>query len=225
MLQNIRDLYGKKLSASDGEIGRVKDFYFDDKSWVIRYLVADTGPWLTGRQVLLSPHSFGQFDPVAKTLHVSLTRQQIENSPSIESHQPVSRQYEIEYYRYYGWPAYWDGNALWGFGGYPGAMPPTRDAIEIGRPMQHREDKHLQSTQAVAGYQLQTADGTLGRVTGFMADDRTWAIRDLVIEAGHWYAGKEFMAPAKKVERISYQESTVVVRLTKAEIEKPMGLR
>ncbi len=50
--------YGHKLAALDGEIGSVKDFYFDDKTWTIRYLVADTEPWLPERLVLLYPHAF-----------------------------------------------------------------------------------------------------------------------------------------------------------------------
>ena len=100
MLRSINQLYGDKLGASDGEIGQVKDFYFDDQNWAIRYLVADTGSWLPGRQVLISPHAFGSLYQAGKLLLVNLTRKQIEDSPSIESHKPVSRQYEEEYYRY-----------------------------------------------------------------------------------------------------------------------------
>ena len=94
MLQSIKELYGQKLGASDGEIGHVKDFYFDDQNWVVRYLVADTGSWLPGRQVLISPHAFGSLHQAGKVLRANLTRKQIEDSPSIESHKPVSRQYE-----------------------------------------------------------------------------------------------------------------------------------
>src|SRR5579862_6064857 len=103
MIQSIKQLYGAKLGAVDGEIGHVKDFYFDDQNWTIRYLVADTGSWLSGRQVLISPHALGRLDQGEKILRVNLTRKQIEDSPSIASHKPVSRQYEEEYYQYYGW--------------------------------------------------------------------------------------------------------------------------
>jgi hypothetical protein len=102
MLQNIQQLYGNKLGASDGEIGHVKDFYFDDLNWVVRYVVVDTGDWLPGRQVLISPHAFGGLRQADKVLRLNLSRKQIEDSPSIASHQPVSRQYEEVYYRYYG---------------------------------------------------------------------------------------------------------------------------
>ncbi|MCX6954164.1 MAG: PRC-barrel domain-containing protein [Verrucomicrobia bacterium] len=220
MLHNTKDLYGYKLSATDGDIGRVRDFYFDDKTWVLRYLVADTGTWLTGRLVLLSPHAFGPLDDDDKTLEVNLTRKQIENGPTIEAHKPVSRQYEVDYYRYYGWPAYWDGGALWGMGGYPVVLPPTSDELEAHVQHHHRDDKHLQSAASIKGYPIQTTDGPIGHVTGFMVDDKSWAIRELVVETGHWYAGKEILIAPSKVTRISYEESQVYVHLTKADIER-----
>ena len=220
MLQNIKTLYGNKLAASDGEIGQIKDFYFDDKTWVIRYLVADTGSWLTGRQVLITPHAFGKLDQAEKTLQIKLHKTQIEKSPSIEAHKPVSRQYEVDYYRYYGWPAYWDGGAMWGFGGYPVVLPPPQEEMEAHLHHHHRDDKHLQSTHAVVGYDIQTTDGPIGSVSGFMVDDKSWAIRELVVETGHWYAGKEILIAPGKIDRISYEESKVFVNLTKADIER-----
>ena len=103
MLRSIKQLYGHSLGTAEGEIGTVKDFYFDDQHWAIRYVVVDTGAWLSGRLVLISPHAFGSFYEDGDSLLVNLTRKQIENSPAIETHKPVSRQYEEEYYRYYGW--------------------------------------------------------------------------------------------------------------------------
>lgn len=219
-VQNTKDLYGNKLAALDGDIGHVRDFYFDDNIWVVRYAIADTAAWLTGRLVLLSPHAFGKLDQDEKTLHINLRKTQIENSPSIESHKPVSRQYEVEYYRYYGWPAYWAGDAMWGMGGYPVLVPPVRDEIETQRLYYHRDDQHLQSTREVTGYPIEATDGKIGHVTGFLVDDRSWAIRELVVEAGHWYSGKEIRIPTSKVERISYKESKVVVNLSKSDIER-----
>lgn len=221
MLQNIKRLYGCRLVATDGPIGKIKDFYFDDQSWVIRYLVADTGTWLTGRQVLLSPYSFGIVDEYEKTLHLKLHKKQIENGPPIESHQPVSRQYEIEYYNYYGWPAYWDGGALWGFGSYPMVVPPPN--YEAGPRKQtalDRNDKHLQSSHAVLGYQLRTLDGEIGQVSGFMVDDRSWAIEEVVVKTGDWHSGKEILLSTEKVKRVSYENSELVVECTKADIQQ-----
>jgi len=63
MLINTKELYGRKLAAKDGEIGHVRDLYFDDTSWAARYVVVDAGTWLEGRLVLLSPHAFGRIEP------------------------------------------------------------------------------------------------------------------------------------------------------------------
>jgi sporulation protein YlmC with PRC-barrel domain len=224
MLRSIKQLYGNKLGASDGEIGQVKDFYFDDQNWAIRYAIADTGSWLSGRQVLISPHAFGRLDQAGKVLRVNLTRKQIENSPSIESHKPVSRQYEEEYYRYYGWPYYWQGGGLWGMSGFPILeLPPkplpSEPAIVSG-PQPERADAHLRSTQAVNGYHLQASDGMIGHVCDFMMDDKSWAIDQLVIKTGHRFSGKEVQIPTSKVDRISWDESTAFVNLTKEAVEQ-----
>ena len=220
MLRSINQLFGNKLGASDGEIGHVKDFYFDDRNWAIRYLVADTGSWLPGRQVLLSPYSLGRLDQGARILNVNLTRKQIEDSPSIESHKPVSRQYEEEYYRYFGWPYYWEGSGLWGLSGFPILeLPPKKLPREpdplIGPPVD-RPDAHLRSAQAVKGYHLRTNDGTIGYVCDFMMDAASWAIGQLVIKTGHRFSGKEVLIETKNVSRISYDESTVFATLTVA---------
>ena len=220
MLQSIKQLYGNKLAALDGDIGHVKDFYFDDENWVVRYLVADTGSWLTGRLVLLTPHAFGELDQNEKTLHVKLHKKKIQDSPSIESHKPVSRQYEADYYTYYGWPTYWDGSAMWGIGGYPIVLPPSKKEMEIQKKYHHRDDKHLRSMQAVTGYHIQSVDGEIGHVNSFLVDDKSWAIHELVVETGHWYSGKEILIPTSKVKRISYEESKVSVSLTKADIQQ-----
>jgi sporulation protein YlmC with PRC-barrel domain len=224
MLRSIKQLYGDKLGASDGEIGHVKDFYFDDQSWTIRYLVADTGSWLSGRQVLLSPHALGRLDQAEKILRVSLTRKQIENSPPIALHKPVSRQYEEEYYRYYGWPCYWQGDGLWGMSGFP-IVPlpvkplPNTPTIERGLPPKWA-DVHLRSAQAVNGYHIKANDGTVGHVCDFMMDAQSWEIAQLVIKTGHRLSGKEVLIPTKNVDRISYDESTVFVNLTGEAVEQ-----
>jgi hypothetical protein len=216
MLQNIKKLCGNKLAALDGDIGHVQDFYFDDKAWMIRYLVADTGSWLPGRLVLLSPHAFGRLDHYENTLYLKLLKKQIQNSPLIESQKPVSRQYENQYCRYYGWPAYWDGGTTWGSSGYPVIVPPPQEI-----PARHRRaDLHLQSIQAINGYDIQTIDGAIGHVSGLMVDDKSWAIRELVVETGHWYSGKEILISPRKIDGLRYPESKVLVNLTKADIQR-----
>ena len=224
MLRSIKQIYGDKLGASDGEIGQVKDFYFDDQNWAIRYLVADTGSWLPGRQVLLSPYSLGRLDQVGKVLRVNLTRKQIEDSPSIDLHKPVSRQYEEEYYRYFGWPYYWQGDGLWGLNGVPimelPLTPPPSELASATGAQPERADAHLRSTQAVNGYQLRLGDEMIGHVCDFMVDAESWAIYQLVVKTGHRFSGPDVLVEMKNVSRISYEESTVFADLTGEAIEQ-----
>jgi hypothetical protein len=224
MLRSIKKLFGDKLGAVDGEIGHIKDFYFDDRNWGVRYVVADTGSWLMGRLVLISPHAFGRLAPAGKVLSVHLTRKQIESSPSIESHKPVSRQYEEEYHRYYGWPYYWQGDALWGMSSAPIlTLPRTTPPIEplaANGPQSGHADVHLRSVQAVLGYSLQASDGTTGHVCDFMMDDHSWAIGQLVVKTGHRLSGQDVQIPAHKIARISYEDSTVFVNLTREAVEQ-----
>jgi hypothetical protein len=218
MLINTKDLYGSRLAATDGDIGHIKDFYFDDKTWVVRYLVADTASWLGERLVLISPHAFGRYDADARILPLNLTRRQIEGSPPIEAHKSVSRQYEVDFYRYYGWPTYWDGAAMWGLGDYPVVPAQAKSEFANGRRHHHRDDKHLQSALSVKGYPIQATDGILGHVSGFLVDDRSWAIREVAVESGHWYSGKEILISPEKIEKISFEKSVVIVGLTKEDI-------
>jgi hypothetical protein len=224
MLQSIKQLYGHKLGALDGELGRVKDFYFDDLNWVVRYVIVDTGSWLSERQVLISPHAFSSFAPDEKTLLVNLTRKQIEDSPLIALHKPVSRQYEEEYFRHYGWPSYWLGAGLWGAIGLPTTDQPVKPlpcepaAAETPRP--RGPDAHLRSTQAVNGYHLSANDGVIGHVSDFLMDPQNWAITQLVVKTGHRISGKEVQVPTEQAVRISYEDSTVFTALTKEAVSE-----
>lgn len=216
MLISIKDLIGNRLGASDGEIGCIKDFYFDDKHWAIRYVVADTRGWIEGRQVLLSPHAFDRLPRTGKTLPVHLTRTQVEESPPMETHQPISRKYEEEYYRYYGWPYYWQGSAVWGLGGFPILSAKTKPfAGEKSAPIrsqQHPPPTHLQSVLAILGYQIQVGTEITGCVTDFLMDDKSWVICQIAVNTGSRFSGKRvFLSPAQ-VARLSWDESKLIMR-------------
>jgi hypothetical protein len=175
--------------------------------------------------VLLSPHAFGSFHQDGDVLLVNLTRQQIENSPSIDSDKPVSRQYEEDYYRYYGWQPYWEEADLWGASAFPMAPPPQlapSAPANLGNSPYSEDDPHLRSTQAISGYHIQTSDGTIGHVTDFIIDDQNWTVCHIVVETGHWFSGKEIAISPEQIDHISYAESKVLVKLTKeAILEKP----
>jgi len=219
MLQSINQLYGNKLGASDGEIGHVKDFYFDDQNWTVRYLVADTGSWMPRRLVLISPHAFGNLYQGGKVLLVNLTRQQIAKSPSIDLHKPLSRQYEEEYHRYYGWPFYWRGGQLWGMSAFPimssARMRFSNEQSIAKNEKQEYRDSHLRSARAIDGYHIQAIDEVIGSVTDMVMDDENWTIQHIVVDTGHWMSGKRVMISPSQINRIVWDESKVHVNLTR----------
>jgi hypothetical protein len=206
MLHSIQQRYGEKLRATDGEIGHVRDFYLDDKNgWAVRYVVADTGGWLPQRIVLISPHALGRLYPKGKVLLVNLTREQIEKSPSIDEHKPLSRQYEEEYHRHYGYPYYAEAWPLWGLAEYPVMAPPPPVANTNHRGV----DSHLRSARFVKGYKVEATDGLIGHLADFLIDGRTWKIREIAVKVGHWYSGHTVRIPTEKVCRISYHDAAV----------------
>jgi hypothetical protein len=217
MLQRAKELRGHTLGARDGEIGKVTEFFFDDKSWTIRYLVADTGGWLSGRQVLISPYALDPANKGSKVIPVDLTRTQIENSPSLATDRPVSRQYEDDYYAYYGWPGYWDGPYTWGPNAYPTR---GRDRWSETSRRERNNDPHLRSTLDVTGRDIQAQDGGIGHIADFVIDDETWTIRYLIVDTQNWWPGKKVLISPRWIERISWEESKVFINLTREAIKQ-----
>jgi hypothetical protein len=209
------------IRAIDGDIGAVHQLYFDDETWGIRYLVVDTGGWLGGRRVLISPFSITRTDWDAKRLDVALTKKQVENSPDIDTHQPVSRQHEAAYLGYFGFPYYWGGPFLWGTAYYPtGVAVPTTLSAETLPDRIRREstDSHLRSTEAITGYHIEAADGEIGHVDGFVVDDEAWAIRYIEVATRNWLPGKKVLVSPAWIERVSWHDSKVYVDLSREAI-------
>jgi hypothetical protein len=211
MLNKAKTLKGYKLKSLDGEIGKVKEFYFDDHHWTIRYLVADTGNWLSGRQVLISPYALVGVIKEEQHIVIDLTKKQIEDSPSLDSDKPVSQQFEVDYYGYYGWPMYWSGTYMWGPYAF---IERDREKWKGATRGEKTWDHHLRSTYNVSGYYIQAADGEIGHIEDFIIDDETWAIRYLIIDTRNWWPGKEVLVSPQWIERVSWSESKVFINLT-----------
>jgi sporulation protein YlmC with PRC-barrel domain len=219
MLNKIKDLKGYSIQNIDGDaIGKVEEFYFDDKHWTVRYLVAHTGTWFTGRQMLISPYAVVAVNRDEKSIIVSLTKKQIEDSPPLESHKPVSRQFEESYYGYYGWPEYWNGPYSWGY--YPYI---ERDRKKWDRTTKNAEanwDHHLRSSDEVTGYHIQAEDGDIGHVKDFVVDDGTWTIRYLIIDTQNWLPGRKVLISPRWLTRVSWEERKVFINLSRDTIQQ-----
>ena len=216
MLSTAKTLKGYKLDSLDGEIGNVKEFYFDDLHWTVRYLVANAGTWLIGRQVLISPYALGAINNAERNISIDLSKEQIKDSPSLDTDKPVSRQFEQDYYGYYGWPMYWYGSNTWG--SYP-YVERNRGKWGPSTPGGKAWNHHLRSTREVSSYRLQALDGDLGHVADFIIDDETWAIRYLIIDTGTWWPGKKVLVSPQWIQRVSWGETTVFVDLTRQAIK------
>ena len=225
MLRSVKSLEGCAIGATDGTFGKVKDFYFDDQAWVIRYLVVDTGGWLGGRKVLISPYSIGQHGSDATVLPAKITKEQIKNSPDMDSDEPVSRQYEKSYLGYYGYPYYWGGPGLWGDRCYPGTALTGMSAQYVDgyqgylrAPAVDDGDPHLRSCNAVKGYNFIASDGEIGHVQGFLLDDLTWSIRYLIVNTSNWWAGHLVLVSPEWINQVIWVNSQVTVALDREAI-------
>lgn len=212
MLRSASHLHGFTLRAIDGEIGKVDHFYFDDETWVIRYLVVGTGGWLGGWLVLISPFAVGQTDWEAKQLEVVLTKKQVAGSPEIDTHKPVSRQLEAHLLGYYGYPFYWRGPYLWGSMFDPAGLPIQTSAVagtSASTAETESADSHLRSTKEVNGYHIDATDGEIGHVKDFIIDDHTWAIQYLEVNTRNWWPGKKVLmfSPLDRAGKLAGIES------------------
>jgi uncharacterized protein YrrD len=221
MIRSAKQTYKYEVIATDGRIGAIDDVYFDDERWGIRYLVVDTGRWLPGRRVLISPLSISRMDWNEQQLILSISRDRVKDSPGIDTHQPVSRRREQEYFDYYGYAYYWGHAGLWG--AHPMPIMPTAGelaaqrvkAAEAERKAAAEGDTHLRSVSAVTGYSIRAADGDLGHVDDVLFDDLSWAVRYLVVDTSNWWFGKHVLIAPEWITEISWPERSVVVDMTR----------
>ena len=211
-LETGRALASCTLQAPDGRIGGVEQFYFDDQYWLVRYLVVNTGSWLTGRRVLIAPSAILGLSVHDRWLRVGLTREQIRNSPSVDTRKPVSRRYEERYYTYYDWPPYWDTALV------PGVFLPNRTkaapAIATGA-LEEPDPKqtHLRSSSEVKGYRIGAQDGAFGHVEDFLVDTGAWSVRYLEIDTRNGWPGRHVLISPAWIEAVDWVAHSVSVGL------------
>ncbi len=220
MLQTTNNIKKFRIHAVDGAIGSIKDLYFDDEKWTIRYFVVHTGSWLMGRDVLVSPIALKGLDEKEKVLDVDLTKEKIENSPTIDTAEPISRQHEREYFQYYGWPYYWGGPSAWGWSGVPAPIPYPEITLPC-EPSEAEEgvDVRLRSVQEMVGYHIQALDGDIGHVEDFILDDASWTMTDLLIDTRNWLPGKKVLIPHPAIQTVCWIDRSIMVQLTRQQVQ------
>jgi hypothetical protein len=215
MLTTINRLLGFSLASFGEEFGKIKEFYFDDRYWSIRYAVVDTGNWLIGHKVLISPYSMIEVNHSARHLVLNLAKKDVEDGPQLDAHVPVSRQFEETYFDYYGWPVYWNGPYAWG--GYPMIIRESAARTPVELPAE-TWDPDLRSSAEVTGYHVSASDGDIGHVNDFVLDEETWAVRYLVVDTGAILPGKQVLVSPHWISHISFGTKIVKLNLTQAQI-------
>jgi hypothetical protein len=218
MLRSVNSLTNYTLNALDGKIGRCRDFLFDDKFWTVRYLVANTGNWLTGRKTLISPAFLGHPDWRKGRFDVVLTREQIENAPSLDEDAPVSRQYEILWAGYHGLAYYWSGPFSWGASEDPAGYLAQNLLEGIAEDADTALDNHLRSSSEVAGYGICASDADIGHVEDFILEVERWSLRYLVVDTRNWMPGRKVLISHHWIDNISWPEHIVSVDLSREQI-------
>lgn len=212
MLRSLNELLGYELMAKDGQMGKVEDFFFNDEDWMIRYLVVDTGPWIFGRKVLISPDALLQPVWTSETFPVTLTREEVRTSPDIDVAKPVSREYEEKLHEHYRWPSYWSMSPS-GFGG-PMYIPPN--LINRDKTIQDDEIKsHLRSVTEVFSYRVDAIEGEVGSVKDFIIDDETWQVHYMNVDISKWLeSDKQILVALDWIRRIDVSGNKVFIDLT-----------
>jgi hypothetical protein len=190
-------------------MGSVRNFLFDDQSWTIHFLVVDVGSWHTWREAVLAIKAVERPDWVQKTFHVQLTKEQVRNSPDIDTKKPVSRQQEIAMKEYLGLSNCWSDS--W-FGRF--------SLIPAGReyPVPTKEDPHLRSAWDMAGYKVWATDCEIGRLEGFIMDDKSWHLGFLSVKAGDWLHNCTVLLPTRWVKSISWANHRVNLHQSQEQI-------
>jgi uncharacterized protein YrrD len=215
MIRAVKQIRGMAIEATDGPIGSIHDVYFDDDKWTVRYYVIDTGKWLPGRKVLIPPHVIRETTPGHPGVAVDLTRDQIRNSPDMDTERPVSRQAEFVLYRYYGWTPYW----------FPleTAAPviPQGDAAERELEATFSDrgpGAHLRSAKEVIGYDVEASDGEIGHIDDFLIDDQSGRMRYAVVDTKKWLPGKSVLIAPEWIREVKWSESKVFVNTNRAAV-------
>lgn len=235
MLHSVHDLRDYSIAATDGNIGKVTDLLFDDNDWVVRYFVVQTDSWLSSRKVLISPIGIQKVNWLEKVFHVLCTRDQVKNSPRVDTDKTISRQQEIDQLDYHSYPYYWGNTGFWGDGMYPHLLnsgfgqpeqtPKEADDIAIVHEAaiikRHKnDDPNLRSSQAIIGYHIHASDGDIGHVSGIIIEDQSMSVRYLIIDTTNWFGGHKVLISPEWIKEMKWLDKSVTINLTRDKIKK-----
>ncbi|MFT6903132.1 MAG: hypothetical protein ACJAXS_003354 [Colwellia sp.] len=191
MLINLKTLSGSSIHTLEGDIGQIKDIYFDDRHWTIRFLVVDIQPWVPlSTKTLISPISLLEFNAKEHRLNVSISKEKVKNSPQVKEHETVSREFEKSYFDCYAYGYYWVGPRAWGEYAYPMALN-TQNIAQIDNQQNDKAktSNHLRSANEIMHYGIDALDDKKGYIKDLIWNTYNWSLRYLVVDIRDWLPG------------------------------------
>ncbi|GGD02692.1 hypothetical protein GCM10007216_36830 [Thalassobacillus devorans] len=231
MLYFASTLKNYNIQANDGELGKVKDLYFDDKKWTVRYLVADTRKWLPGKKVVVSPSGVKAVDTGEEVVHVENNKEDIRHNATLEEKQDFSYEKEMELSDTFGWKQYWAGEFLWG--GYLTPMDPVEEPARAAEPqttqeppindnVHDRKDK-LRSSESIKGEfkhgVVHGENGKIGYIKDLMIDEGTWRIRYLLVDTSEWSTNERVLLSPDWLQSVDWLTNDFYIDLKLETIE------
>jgi uncharacterized protein YrrD len=215
MQLNTNSLLGFSLSATDGEVGRIEEIYFDDRNWAIRYLVVKTVQWFSGRNVLISPHAFDRSRWVAETFPVNLTKKQILDSPDVDTDKPLSSKHTAALNEYYLWQPFIDN----GFYAPVHCDAPTlSEDAETNIPTD--DSFHLRSTRQTKGFRVHATDGEIGYVSDFIVNDEDWKLGYLVVATKSIFRDQNMLISVRDIMETKWAKRDIYLDISVKAVEQ-----
>ncbi|MCS6302695.1 MAG: PRC-barrel domain containing protein [Nitrospira sp.] len=216
--RRVRDIAALTLSAIDGRMGSISELYFDDQNWTVRYLIVNTGGWLSARNVLIAPIAVAGIDDADASMRINLRKEQIEQAPPIEKAKPISRQYEEAYYEHFRWAPYWQAGTTVLGTPIPYPDPPP---MNVDEPVffESPEKSHLRSSAEVTGYGVHAQDGEIGHIEDLVIDDEDWNVGYVEVDTRNWLPGKKVLVQTGRIKQIDWYSRSVTMSLTRHAIQ------
>jgi hypothetical protein len=202
MLRSVRDLVGYTVAARDGRCGELRDMYFDDRLWILRYWEVDAGA--AASALRLSPQAVTAIADKARQFHVRMCREQLQRGPGVDSDPGLTHPLDAEG----GLRRERDGGNLWSLAGLPLSelLAPAVEAAELPATPAHPErfglerDLRLRSSAEVIGYGVAARDGPIGHVADFLIEPATWQVRMVVVDTHTRLADRPVLLPPMWVD-------------------------
>ncbi len=202
-MQGLKHLFGYHVRATDEEIGKVEDFFVDDRSWTVRYMLMRTGGIFSGASAVIPAACLGQPNTASRSMPVKFSKAELEGLAEADV-KPVGDEMRALCKALYGKS---DDRRDRGF-------------IRVGcTTNQDAAASSLRSVRELASYQIETRDGPCGLCTDLLADLHEWKVPYLVVNTKEFRPHGHVLAPTTWVQEISWRDMEIEVATSREKLQ------